>query len=152
MDLHARASAVDELESMRVYDRMDLEQHLAAVDAECEGLRSAIAAAEARRDELMAARPPSATAQLGAMMLEAQAELTAEWDACHRFSAAIEETTEALASRILDEGRALSEALRAVGNEARARRAHGVHDDGERWWDDIIDLSQAGQAEGAQIG
>lgn len=152
MDVHVPVSAVGELDSVLVYDRAELERYLAAVEAECEGLRSAIAAAEARRDELMAARAQSATARLGAVMLEAQAGLTAEWDACHRFSAGIEETTEALAMRIIAEASGLSEALRSIGTEARARGRDGAHDVGELWWDDILDLTQAGQDERAQIG
>lgn len=151
MDVHVPVSAAGELDSMLVYDRSELEEYLAAVEAECEGLRSAIDAAEARRDELREARSQSATARLGEVMLEAQAGLTAEWDACHRFSAEIDETTEALAMRIIAEARGLSEALRSIGTEARARGRDCAHEVGEPWWDDILDLTTAGQDERAQI-
>lgn len=146
MDLHTRVTSVDELESMHVYDRADLEQHLAALAAEGDLLRSAITAAEARRDALGAGRPRSATEQIGAIMMEAQADLTAEWDACHRFGAALEEATEALAARILAEGGSLADGLQTIVAEMRDRDAGATPDAGELWWNDVIDLRQATQA------
>lgn len=142
---------LDQLEPLLAYEGDALEQHLAALGAEQDRLRALIAEAEGRRAELQSAQPPSVTERLGAVMLEAQAQLTEEWEICRGTEAAIEDATEAAVARVLADARAHAASLRAIADELRASQAGG--DAREDWWEDghdVIDLTRPVEPEQAQ--
>jgi hypothetical protein len=149
--LDPAARPLDELEPVLAYEGDALEQHLAALGAEQDRLRALIAEAEARRDDLLGAQPPSVTERLGAVMLDAQAQLTEEWEICRGTEAAIEDATEAAVARVLADARAHAASLRAIADELRASQAKG--DDTDEWWEDVhdvIDLTRRVETEQAQ--
>ncbi|MFZ6004515.1 MAG: hypothetical protein ACOYXM_11355 [Actinomycetota bacterium] len=144
-------AATPALDPVRVYEPAALEEHLAALVAERERLRSLITAAEARRDQLAGDRPPSVSDHLGTVMLDTQAQLAAEWEACRRIEAAIEEAAESAAAGIVADARSHANALRTIAGEISASRAEAAHDEGEQWWQDVIDLTRTDSAEPARI-
>lgn len=141
------ARAIDELGSVRVYDRAALEQCLADIEVERDRLRAEVRAAEGRRDALVASQPTSVIEQLGTIVLDAQAQLTAEWDACRQDEAALEEATEAVASWIIVAAHSHAAALRTVTAGIQATEADAAPDVAGRWWQGVIDLTAADPAE-----
>ncbi|MGK2948289.1 MAG: hypothetical protein ACSLFP_06930 [Acidimicrobiales bacterium] len=140
----------DPLRSVRVYDRSTFERRLADIEEERDRLLASIATAEARRAELQQPEVPTPTEQVGAVMLEAQATLTTEWDDCRRDEAALEEATDAVVSWILAAAQTRAEALRAVAARIRAGEAGTGPDLAEAWWQGVIDLTKADAPESAR--
>lgn len=139
--------AIDELGTVRVYDRETLEECLADIETERDRLRASLRAAEERRDALVASHPSSVTEQLGTIVLDAQAQLTAEWDACRQDEAALEEATEAVASWIVVGARSHAASLRAVTAQIQATGADAVPDVAGQWWEGVIDLTTTDPAQ-----
>lgn len=141
--------AIDELGAVRGYDRAALEACLANLTAERDRLRSSVTAVEQRRDALVAAHPRSVTERLGAVVLDAQAQLTAEWDACRHDEAALEKATEAVASWVVVAAHSHARALKAVAARVRATGVDDASEVAERWWQGVVDLTDADTADSA---
>lgn len=162
LDPNAQPSAMEMLEPLLAYEGAAVEHHLAAIGAERDRLRSVLADAEVNRDELLSSRPLSVIERLGTVMLEAQAKLSEEWEACRGTEAAIEDATEAAVTRVLADARAHAASLRAIADELRTSQAGAAEDETDQWWDvvddadhvddvpDVIDLTRRDAPEQAR--